>query len=158
MHKTLKMYVGGAFIRSESGVVRQIQGQTGPVNACVASRKDLRNAMEKARSAQGGWARRSAYNRGQILYRLGEMIEGRGDTLPTTAEDWQRAADRAVQKAVEQVTRGLRVYVAVDISGSMSGSIDKALPISKDGNGFLRRLLVTARMTTRGSLSMAWCV
>lgn len=100
VQKTLKMYVGGAFIRSESGRVTSIKAHDGgTMNAAVASRKDLRNTLEKARAAQGSWWRRTAYNRGQILYRLGEMIDGRGDALPTKTADWQAAADRAVHHA-----------------------------------------------------------
>lgn len=100
VHKTLKMYQGGKFIRSESGRVLPTTSADGsPMNAAHASRKDLRNSVGINRKAQSGWAGRTAYNRGQILYRLGEMLEGRGDSLPTSDKDWQAAVDRAVHHA-----------------------------------------------------------
>ncbi len=77
--KTPKPYVGGAFIRSESGRTYPLQDRTGNFFANIpqCTRKDLRNAVEAAAKAGPGWARRTAYNRGQILYRLGEMLEAR---------------------------------------------------------------------------------
>jgi acyl-CoA reductase-like NAD-dependent aldehyde dehydrogenase len=71
--KTYKIFIGGAFERSESG--RTFQTASGSM--CRASRKDFRNAMTVARGAVGGWSARSGYNRGQILYRLAEMLEAR---------------------------------------------------------------------------------
>jgi aldehyde dehydrogenase (NAD+) len=77
--KTPKPYVGGAFIRSESGRTFPIATAAGDFYANIpqCTRKDLRNAVEAAAKAGPAWARRTAYNRGQILYRLGEMLEGR---------------------------------------------------------------------------------
>lgn len=77
--KTPKVYVGGAFIRSESARVFPINDAEGKFFANIpqCTRKDLRNAVEAAAKAGPGWAKRTAYNRGQILYRLGEMIEAR---------------------------------------------------------------------------------
>jgi len=78
--KTPKVYVGGAFIRSESGRVTALKDAAGNFFANIpqCTRKDLRNAVEAAAKAGPGWAKRSGYNRGQILYRLAEMIEARG--------------------------------------------------------------------------------
>ncbi|MES2441089.1 MAG: aldehyde dehydrogenase family protein [Verrucomicrobiota bacterium] len=77
--KTPKCYVGGAFIRSESGRVQPLNDASGTffANIPLCSRKDLRNAVEAAAKAGPGWAGRNAYNRGQILYRLAEMLEAR---------------------------------------------------------------------------------
>jgi acyl-CoA reductase-like NAD-dependent aldehyde dehydrogenase len=98
--KTLKMYAGGKFIRSESGRVIPLRAEDGTVtNVCRASRKDFRNTLEIARAAQPAWAGRTAYNRGQILYRLAEMLDSRLSALPTAAEDTAAAADRAVHHA-----------------------------------------------------------
>lgn len=100
IHKTLKMFANGAFIRSESGQTLPATAKDGSVlNVPRTSRKDLRNTLEAARKAQPGWAARSAYNRGQILYRLAEMIDARLDDLPTTKADAAAAADRAVHYA-----------------------------------------------------------
>ncbi|MEO5961155.1 MAG: aldehyde dehydrogenase family protein, partial [Opitutaceae bacterium] len=81
--KTPKPYVGGAFIRSESGRTFPISDAKGNFFANIpqCTRKDLRNAVEAAAKAGPGWAKRTAYNRGQILYRLGEMLEGRRDEM-----------------------------------------------------------------------------
>ena len=81
--KTPKAYVGGAFIRSESGRTFAIKDADGNFFANIpqCTRKDLRNAVEAAAKAGPGWAKRTAYNRGQILYRLGEMIEARRDEM-----------------------------------------------------------------------------
>lgn len=100
IEKTLKLYVGGKFIRSESGRIMPVKSTDGrTVNAAHASRKDLRDAVKTARSAQAGWAAATAYNRGQILYRLAEMLDDRLDVLPTTPEDAAAATDRAVHHA-----------------------------------------------------------
>ncbi|HWP39879.1 MAG TPA: aldehyde dehydrogenase family protein [Tepidisphaeraceae bacterium] len=77
--KTYKIYVGGKFPRTESGryyVLSSARGQA-VANICDCSRKDFRDAVVAARAAQSPWAGRSAYNRGQILYRIAEMLEGR---------------------------------------------------------------------------------
>ena len=77
--KTPKCYVGGVFIRSESGRVYPLNDDSGAFVANIpqCTRKDLRNAVEAAAKAGPGWAKRSGYNRGQIIYRLAEMIEAR---------------------------------------------------------------------------------
>ncbi len=100
VQKTLKMYVGGQFIRSESGHTIPARSSRGEVmHICKASRKDLRDAVEIARAAQPGWAGRTAYNRGQILYRLAEILEDRATALPCPPEDVAHAVDRAVHHA-----------------------------------------------------------
>ncbi len=83
VHKTYKLYVGGAFPRSESGRVLPATDATGEIVARVAhaSRKDLRDAVRIARGAHPGWAGRTAYNRGQVLYRIAEMVEDRRSTF-----------------------------------------------------------------------------
>ncbi len=79
--KTYKLYIGGAFPRSESGRTYEVQAKNGTfiANACLASRKDLKDAVVAARAAQNSWASATAYNRGQIFYRIAEMMEGRRD-------------------------------------------------------------------------------
>ncbi|MFN0125533.1 MAG: aldehyde dehydrogenase family protein [Verrucomicrobiales bacterium] len=81
--KTPKCYVGGAFIRSESGRVAELHDSKGVffANIPLCTRKDLRNAVEAAAKAGPGWAKRTAFNRGQILYRLAEMMEARDTEL-----------------------------------------------------------------------------
>ncbi len=79
--KTYKMYIGGNFPRSESGRHYKVYDSEKNLlaNACQGSRKDFRDAVKIARGAFGGWSSRSAYNRGQILYRIAEMMENRRD-------------------------------------------------------------------------------
>ena len=79
--KTYKIYIGGAFPRTESGRYYTPVNKTGEGigNMCLSSRKDIRNAVSAARKAFGSWSERSAFNRGQIIYRIAEMMEGRKD-------------------------------------------------------------------------------
>jgi acyl-CoA reductase-like NAD-dependent aldehyde dehydrogenase len=79
--KTYKLFIGGAFPRSESGRVYEIKGANKKfiANPSLASRKDLRDAVVAAKAAQPGWANATAFNRGQILYRIAEIMEGRSE-------------------------------------------------------------------------------
>ena len=93
--KTYKLFIGGAFPRSESGRTYEAQGQ----NVARASRKDVRDAVKAARGAQGKWASATAYNRGQVLYRVAEMMEARLPefaALCTGKEEVERSIDRWV--------------------------------------------------------------
>ncbi len=93
--KTYKLFIGGAFPRSESGRTYEAQGQ----NVARASRKDVRDAVVAARGAQAKWAGATAYNRGQILYRIAEMMEARVPEfaqLCSGEDEVHRAIDRWV--------------------------------------------------------------
>jgi acyl-CoA reductase-like NAD-dependent aldehyde dehydrogenase len=93
--KTYKLYIGGAFPRSESGRTYEAQGQ----NVARASRKDARDAVQAARGAQSKWASATAYNRGQVLYRIAEMMEARVPEfaqLCSGKDEVHRAIDRWV--------------------------------------------------------------
>jgi acyl-CoA reductase-like NAD-dependent aldehyde dehydrogenase len=114
IRKTYKLYIGGEFVRSESGRYDLAHG-TGakkPLlgNICRGSRKDLRDAVRKAREAQPGWASKTAYLKGQILYRMAEMLEGRaaafekilrdeGSTAASARAEVRAAIDRLVHYA-----------------------------------------------------------
>ncbi len=103
--KTYKLFIGGAFPRTESGRTTVVTDPQRGVSAhvCRASRKDLRDAVEAARKAQPGWARATAYLRGQILYRLGEMLESRRAELVEVlggGADASRELDAAIDRAV----------------------------------------------------------
>ncbi len=112
--KTPKVYVGGQFIRSESGRVFPVQKLTtrkgeaallGNIPQCT--RKDLRNAVEAAAKAGPDWAQRAPYNRGQILYRLGEMLESRSaevaDALVMSGASTAAGAAREVSVSVDRL-------------------------------------------------------
>ncbi len=92
--KTAKLFVGGAFVRSESGRTYEVEG----ANVALGSRKDLRDAVRVARGALPGWAGATAYNRGQVLYRVAEMLEGRRAEFAELSgdEDAGAAIDRWV--------------------------------------------------------------
>ncbi|MEQ1860904.1 MAG: aldehyde dehydrogenase family protein [Chthoniobacteraceae bacterium] len=106
--KTYKLYIGGKFPRGESGRVRpacSLDGKTQIANYCSASRKDFRDAVVAARKAQPGWAKASAYNRGQILYRAAEMAELRRAELEAElrragARDAAGEVDAAIDRLV----------------------------------------------------------
>jgi acyl-CoA reductase-like NAD-dependent aldehyde dehydrogenase len=110
--KTYKIYINGQFPRTESGrtyVVNDAEGN--PIaNVCQSSKKDIRNAVQAARKAFGSWSERSAFNRGQILYRMAEMLEGRkaqfleeltqqGQSLEIAKNEIQLCIDRIVYYA-----------------------------------------------------------
>jgi acyl-CoA reductase-like NAD-dependent aldehyde dehydrogenase len=106
--KTPKPYVGGAFIRSESGRTFPIQDATTKFFANIpqCTRKDLRNAVEAAAKAGPGWSKRTAYNRGQILYRLGEMLEARRQEMVDTLVQFgtsRAAASREVDTSTDRL-------------------------------------------------------
>ena len=95
VRKTYKLFVGGAFPRSESGRTYEAEGQ----NVARASRKDVRDAVVAARKAQPKWAAATAYNRGQVLYRLAEMLETRAADLAAVCsgqDEVEVAIDRVV--------------------------------------------------------------
>ncbi|HEY1566112.1 MAG TPA: aldehyde dehydrogenase family protein, partial [Solirubrobacteraceae bacterium] len=87
VRKTYKLWIGGAFVRSESGRYdRASRRDGGEVNIPRASRKDVRDAVGAARKAFGPWSARTAYNRGQILYRAAEALESRRDQLAAVSD------------------------------------------------------------------------
>ena len=112
IHKTYKLYIGGKFPRTESGRYYPINNNDGKLvaNMCLASRKDFRNSVVIARKAHESWATVSALNKGQILYRIAEMLEGRkeqfmaelvlqGETASAAQKEVERSIDRLVYYA-----------------------------------------------------------
>ena len=108
VRKTYKLYIGGAFPRTESGRAYEVFGARGELlaNASRGTRKDIREAVRAARKAQAGWAAKTAYNRSQILYRIAELMEGRRDQFLAevmAAEGIGRArAMRLVDAAIDR--------------------------------------------------------
>ena len=102
INKTYKLYIGGKFPRTESGRYYELTGKKGDflANVSQGSKKDFRNAVVAARKAQGGWAKSSAYLKGQILYRVAEMLEGRSDQFVEELRMEGRTA-AAARKEVE---------------------------------------------------------
>ncbi len=109
VRKTYKLYINGEFPRTESGRFYPVTSKSGEVlaNACRGSRKDLRNAVQAARKALPGWSGKTAYNRGQILYRIAEVCESRATELSdelrrqgATAADARKEVERVIDRWV----------------------------------------------------------
>ena len=110
VRKTYKLYIGGAFPRTESGRTYVVSTPAGDplANACRASKKDLRDAVRAARKAFEPWAARTAMNRGQVLYRVAELMEGRRDQFTAevaageglSASRAREAVDRSIDRWV----------------------------------------------------------
>ncbi|RKT77230.1 aldehyde dehydrogenase family protein [Terracoccus luteus] len=109
VRKTYKLYVGGAFPRSESGRVYEVRSASGEflANAAQGSRKDVRDAVVAARAAVAGWSGATAYNRGQVLYRVAEVLEGRRaqfvDEVAAAEGVGRDEAGRLVDASVDRV-------------------------------------------------------
>jgi acyl-CoA reductase-like NAD-dependent aldehyde dehydrogenase len=125
--KTYKLYIGGKFPRSESGRVYEVVSAKGAflANAAQASRKDARDAVVAARAAQPGWASATAYNRGQILYRIAELLEGRRAQF---VDEIQQAEGVSAASARNQVDAAIDVWVWY------AGWADKYLQAAGNGN------------------------
>ncbi|WP_432106917.1 aldehyde dehydrogenase family protein [Streptomyces sp. AA1529] len=125
--KTYKLYVGGKFPRSESGRVYEVTDAKGQwlANAPRASRKDARDAVVAARKAFGGWSGATAYNRGQILYRVAEMLEGRRE---------QFAAEVAAAEGLSKAKAQARTDAAIDRWVWYAGWSDKVAQVVGGGN------------------------
>ena len=108
VNKTYKIYIGGKFPRTESGRFYPVELKDGTItNICLGSRKDARNGVVAARNAFSGWSSRAAFNRGQVLYRIAEMLEGRtaqfveeliavGATKAAATKEVEASIDRCV--------------------------------------------------------------
>ncbi|MEU5930072.1 aldehyde dehydrogenase family protein [Streptomyces antimycoticus] len=125
--KTYKLFVGGKFPRSESGRVYEVTTAKGQwlANAPLASRKDARDAVVAARKAFGGWSGATAYNRGQILYRVAEILEGRRD---------QFVAEVAEGEGLSKAKATAQVDAAIDRWVWYAGWSDKTAQIAGSAN------------------------
>ncbi|WP_437669469.1 aldehyde dehydrogenase family protein [Sorangium sp. So ce131] len=127
VRKAYKMFVGGAFVRSESGRYTQVRDQGGALaveNIPRASRKDARDAVSAASGAFGGWSSRSAYNRGQILYRLAEMLEARRAELAGSLERGGLDAAAAQREALAAIDRAVAYAGWADKYQSLFSSLN----------------------------------
>jgi len=125
--KTYKLYIGGAFPRSESGRTYEVLSASGEflANAAQASRKDARDAVVAARSAVSGWSGATAYNRGQVLYRIAELLEGRRAQF----------VDEIVRsEGVSAAEAGSQVDTAIDVWVWYAGWADKYAQVAGNAN------------------------
>jgi acyl-CoA reductase-like NAD-dependent aldehyde dehydrogenase len=127
VRKTYKLYLGGAFPRSESGRSYPVHDPRGRLlaHAAQASRKDLRDAVRAARAAQPGWAGATAYNRGQVLYRVAEVLDGRREQFVEEV----RAAEGGTAAAARR-----QVDAAVDRWVHYAGWADKYAQVAGSTN------------------------
>jgi acyl-CoA reductase-like NAD-dependent aldehyde dehydrogenase len=127
INKTYKLFIGGAFPRSESGRVYEVKGSNKKflANPALASRKDLRDAVVAAKSAQAGWAGAAAFNRGQILYRIAEIMQGRSE---------QFVEEISALEGVTSKVAKLQVEEAIDTWVWYSGWCDKLSSIAGSQN------------------------
>lgn len=125
--KTYKLYIGGAFPRSESGRTYEVVTKKGAflANAARASRKDARDSVVAARSAVSGWAGATAYNRGQVLYRIAELLEGRRA---------QFVEELRTGGGVTEAQANREVDAAIDVWIWYAGWADKYLQVTGNGN------------------------
>lgn len=125
--KTYKLYIGGKFPRSESGRVMEITSAKGVflANAAQASRKDAREAVVAARSAVAGWAGATGYNRGQVLYRIAELLEGRREQFIQELRQSEGGSESAASKQVD---------AAIDVWVWYAGWADKYVQAAGNGN------------------------
>ena len=125
--KTYKLYIGGKFPRSESGRVYQIATAKGAflANAAKASRKDARDAVVAARAATGGWAGATGYNRGQVLYRIAELLEGRRA---------QFVEELCLSEGISESVAQKQVDAAIDVWVWYAGWADKYVQVAGNGN------------------------
>ena len=106
--KTYKIYIGGKFPRTESGRYFTLENKKGEViaNMCRGSRKDFRNSVVAARKAQPGWSKSSAYLRGQVLYRIAELLEGRREQFIAELQlqgSTQKAAEKELDLSIDRL-------------------------------------------------------
>ena len=128
--KTYKLYINGAFPRTESGRSYEITSNKGEflANACLASRKDLRDAVVAARSAQPGWAKATAFNRGQIMYRIAEMLEGRSDAF---AQEISLQTGASAKESLQEVSDSVDLLVwYAGWSDKLSAAFGATNPVS----------------------------
>lgn len=125
--KTYKLYIGGKFPRSESGRTYEVTTAKGAflANASLASRKDARDAVVAARAAVGGWSGATGYNRGQVLYRIAELLEGRRDQFADELADAEGVSRAAALKQVD---------TAIDVWVWYAGWADKYVQVAGNGN------------------------
>jgi acyl-CoA reductase-like NAD-dependent aldehyde dehydrogenase len=128
VNKTYKLFIGGAFPRSESGRVYEIKGANKKfiANPSLASRKDLRDAVVAAKSAQPGWANATAFNRGQILYRIAEIMEGRSEQFIDEICALEGVTTKAAKLQVEETIDTWVWYSGwCDKLSSVTGSLNQ---------------------------------
>jgi acyl-CoA reductase-like NAD-dependent aldehyde dehydrogenase len=128
INKTYKLFIAGAFPRSESGRVYEIKGANKKfiANPAMASRKDLRDSVVAAKAAQSGWANATAFNRGQILYRIAEIMQGRSEQFVDEICALEGVSNKAAKiQVVEAIDTWVWYSGWCDKLSSVTGSLNQ---------------------------------
>src|SRR5436190_13192241 len=167
--KTYKIYIDGKFPRTESGRYYTLQNNSGKsiANICLSSRKDFREAVVAARKAQPGWSAKSAYNRGQILYRIAEMLEGRreqfivelvetGSTRQQAEKELNSSIDRLVYYAgwcdkYQQVFSSVNPVESSHFNFSVPEPMGVIAQLSAENSGLLGLITIIAPAIVGGN-------
>ncbi len=170
--KTYKLYIGGKFPRTESGRYFPVHNKKGLLlaNMCLASRKDFRNAVVSARKAQSGWQNTTALNKGQILYRIAEMLEGRkeqfikeleiqGSSSKKAKEEVEASIDRLVYYAgwsdkYQQIFSSVNPVSSAHFNFSASEPMGVVSIIAPESQGLLGLVSVIAPVLVGGNTSI----
>jgi acyl-CoA reductase-like NAD-dependent aldehyde dehydrogenase len=156
VRKTYKLWIGGAFVRSESGRYDETDGFNFP----RASRKDVRDAISAARKAAKPWAARTAYNRGQILYRAAEALESRGDAIGVSREEREAAVDVLLHYAgwtdkLAPVLGGINPVAAPFLSFSLPEPTGVVGVVSPDAPALLGLVAELSPVLAAGNVAVA---
>ncbi len=170
--KTYKLYIGGKFPRTESGRYFPVHNKKGLLlaNMCLASRKDFRNAVVSARKVQSGWQNTTALNKGQILYRIAEMLEGRkeqfikeleiqGSSSKKAKEEVEASIDRLVYYAgwsdkYQQIFSSVNPVSSAHFNFSASEPMGVVSIIAPESQGLLGLVSVIAPVLVGGNTSI----
>jgi acyl-CoA reductase-like NAD-dependent aldehyde dehydrogenase len=156
VRKTYKLYIGGAFVRSESGRY----DESGGFNYPRASRKDVRDAVAAARKAAGPWAARTAYNRGQILYRAAEALESRAGVMGVPRDEVDAAVDVLLHYAgwtdkLPAVLGGINPVAAPFLSFSLPEPTGVVGVVAPDAPSLLGLVAEIAPVLAAGNVAVA---
>ncbi len=156
VRKTYKLYIGGAFVRSESGRY----DEAGGFNFPRGSRKDVRDAVAAARKAAGPWAARTAYNRGQILYRAAEALESRPATIGVPHQEVDAAVDALLHYAgwtdkIPAVLGGINPVAAPFLSFSLPEPTGVVGIVAPDAPPLLGLIAELAPTLAAGNVAVA---
>ena len=169
INKTYKLYIGGKFPRTESGRYYAVNDGKGKLvaNVCRASRKDFRNAVVAARKVQDSWANTSALNKGQVLYRIAEMLEGRkeqfiaeliiqGESADSAKEEVEASIDRLVYYAgwsdkYQQLFSSVNPVVSSHFNFSNLEPVGVVSIIAPENNGLLSLITLIAPAVVGGN-------
>ena len=172
IQKTYKLYIGGKFPRTESGRYFALHDKKGKLmaNMCLASRKDFRNAVVIARKAQSSWAAASAMNKGQILYRIAEMLEGRkeqfikeleiqGSNHKNALEEVEASIDRLVYYAgwsdkYQQIFSAVNPVSSAHFNFSAPEAMGVVSVIAPEEQGLLGLISVIAPILVGGNTAI----